>query len=69
MDRSRRFQLNEDEILQLLTCEDSGGESDYELDDEDEAFLDGDKIGEVIIDDAAAPEIPDDANEPCDDDW
>ena len=67
MNRSRRFKLTGDEILQILMCDDSGGESDYELDDEDEAFLDGDDVDEeVIIDDAAAPETSGDANEPCD---
>ena len=39
MSRSRRFRLTENEILQILMCEDSGGESENELDGEDEACI------------------------------
>ena len=37
--RTRRFQLNNDAILQILTADDSADESDMELDEEDQAFL------------------------------
>ena len=55
MGRSCRFRLTEDEILQILMCDDSGGEN--ELDGEDEAFIEQDtnsNIDEMIIDDTCA---------------
>jgi hypothetical protein len=49
--RIRRFQLGPEEIIQILTADDSGDESDIDLDEEDQAFLeqDQDGTGEVII--------------------
>ena len=35
MSLSRRFRLTEDEIIQILMCEDRGGESENALDGED----------------------------------
>ena len=57
MSRSRRFRLTEDETLQTLMCDDSGGESGNELDGEDEAFIEqntNSNIDEIIIDDPGA---------------
>ena len=54
---SFRFRLTEDEILQILMCDDSGGESGNELDGEDEAFIEQDtnsNIDEMIIHDTGA---------------
>ena len=39
---TRRFHLNNEEILQILTADDSGDESDIALDEEDQAFLECD---------------------------
>ena len=54
--RSRRFQLNDDEILQILAADDSADESD--MDEEDQAFLecDADNETEIIIDGQNVPE-------------
>ena len=57
MSRSRRFCLTEDEILQILMCDDSGGESENELDGEDEAFIEEDtnsNVNEIKIYDPGA---------------
>ena len=46
----RRYVESQEEILQILTADDSEDESDKELDEEDQRFLaiDGDKMGEEI---------------------
>ena len=56
--RSRRFQLNDDEIPQILAADDSADESDMELDEEDQAFLecDADNETEIIIEGQNLPE-------------